>query len=173
MATTRLLVCKRCGPSRLRSTLFDALLAQARGAARPCSRCGARVALRLTFEFGLNASHSECTVLDCFVPQRPRSWRDRDGSRVRFYPFLVILRRHGRGLAAWLPYWHTVEKAGRKPVRKYGQWATFMDSDLFEDLLAQARAKGYLQKARGGRAAIGRGGGRARQQVGGVRRSHT
>jgi hypothetical protein len=63
---------------------------------------------------------------------------------VTFYPFLVVLQRHGREHAAWLPYWHTIEKHGRKPTQKYGQWAPFMDFGLFADLLTQARAKGYL-----------------------------
>jgi hypothetical protein len=145
MATTKLLVCERCEWSLAPPVLFDVLLARARGDAPHCSRCGAPAELRLTFDFGLNASHSGCTVVDCFVPRHPESWPDEDGSKVTFYPFLVMLRRHGRELAAWLPYWHTVEKPDGKLDRKYGQWAAFMDSDLFEDLLAQAQAKGYFR----------------------------
>jgi len=145
VATRRLLVCERCGPLPATGTLFDDLRARASGDAGQCPKCHAHhVELRLGFGFGLNTPDPESTVRDCFIPRQLESWRDEDGSKVTFYPFLVIVQRHGREQAAWLPYWHTIEKHGRKPAQKYGQWAPFMDLDLFEDLLAQARAKGYL-----------------------------
>lgn len=142
MATRRFLVCKQCGPSLARGTLFELLLSRAHGQLHRCPKCDALAALRLNFDFGLNAPDSECTVLDCFAPQQPESWKEKDGSTVTFYPFLVIVRRHGRDLAAWLPYWHIVAR-GHRRTRKYGQWAPFMDFHLFRDLLAQAEAKGY------------------------------
>ena len=61
-----------------------------------------------------------------------------------FVLILVVLQRtDDEGQCFWLPYWHIVEQAGRIK-RKYGQWAPFMDADLFESLAAQAREKGYL-----------------------------
>ena len=143
MATRRFLVCAQCGPSPGRGKLFDVLLARAREQPLLCSKCGALATLRLKFAFGLNGADSECTVRDCFVPRVLESWKERDGRDVTFYPFLVIVQRHGRELAAWLPYWHVVDRAHR-PVTKYGQWAPFMDFHLFADLLSQARAKGHF-----------------------------
>jgi len=155
--TQRLVVCERCGPSPATgSTLFEDLLAKALGETRQCTECHAHhVELRLKFSFGLNASDPECTVRDCFMPRHPERWRDADGKEVTFHPFLVVLQRHGREQAAWLPYWHTVERPGRKRAQKYGQWAPLMDFSLFEDLLSQARAKGYLLGGLLGPAACG------------------
>jgi len=143
MATDRFLVCASCGAHPARGKLFDDLLAHARQQAVVCSKCGAPATLRLKFPFGLNAADSECTVRDCFLPRRLEGWKDKDSANVTFYPFLVVVHRHGRELAAWLPYWHVVER-GRKPLTKYGQWAPFMDFHLFADLLSQAQAKGYF-----------------------------
>src|SRR5882672_8735503 len=152
MATGRVLACSRCGPSPAPGTLFQTLLACAQGQPQRCPRCGATPELRLKFELGLDADDSECTVRDCFVPKRLESWAQADGSRVTFYPFLIIVQRHGRDLAAWLPYWHVVERAHRS-TPKYGQWAPFMDFHLFADLLNQAQAKGYSpEKLHGPRA---------------------
>ncbi|RMG26793.1 MAG: hypothetical protein D6724_01035 [Armatimonadetes bacterium] len=109
--------------------------------------------LRLRFDFGLNAPDRACTVRDCFAPRQLESWNEADGSRVTFYPFLVILQRHGRELAAWLPYWHTIDN-GFRTVQKYGQWAPFMDFRLFADLLNQAAEKGYSFAALGGPRAV-------------------
>jgi hypothetical protein len=123
--------------------LFDVLLVRAGEQPLLCSKCGALATLRLKFSFGLSAADSECTVRDCFVPRKLESWEQRDGGNVTFYPFLVIVHRHGRELATWLPYWHVVER-GRRRVTKYGQWAPIMDCHLFADLLSQAQAKGYV-----------------------------
>lgn len=125
---------------------MDALLSLERNRFLRCSKCDAPATLRLKFDFGLNAPDSECTVLDCFVPRRPESWKATDEANVTFYPFLVIVQRHGRNLAVWLPYWHVVERGGRVTQKKYGQWAPFMDFHLFKDLLDQAQAKGYSSK---------------------------
>jgi hypothetical protein len=145
MATGRFLICDQCGPSLAGGTLFDVLLARAHGRPQHCAHCGSPTGLQLKFDFGLNAADSECTVRDCFVPRQLESWNETDESKVTFYPFLVIVQRHGRELAAWLPYWHVVER-GKKPAKKYGQWAPFMDLHLFADLLDQARARGYTSE---------------------------
>jgi hypothetical protein len=127
--------------------LLDLLLAQAQGDPHRCPRCGAEAKLRLKFEFGLGARDSECTVLASFIPQKLESWSQPDGTAITFYPFLVILQRHGRKLAAWLPYWHVIDGDGKR-TRKYGQWAPFMDFELFADLLNQARQSGYFEPHR-------------------------
>lgn len=142
MATNRYLDCGKCGPTLITISLFEALLDHARHGPPTCPRCHQAAGLRLKFAFGLNAPDSDCTVQECFVPTEPQSWKDAGGNTVTFYPFLVLVHRHGRKIAAWLPYWHLVEY-GRKTKMKYGQWAPFMDEHLFIDLITQAREKGY------------------------------
>jgi hypothetical protein len=124
-------------------TLFDALKEYANVGQPACARCGMPMSLRLRFAFGLGAGDTECTVAACFVPRQLEQWSDATGQGVTFYPFLVVLQRHGREAAVWLPYWHVVA-TGRSLTTKYGQWAPFMDEHLFRDLLAQARQSGYL-----------------------------
>lgn len=138
MATVRKFVCSKCDPVHA-GNLFKALYALATTGTPVCPNCGRRRRLTLTFDFGLNASHSKCTVLAAVLPETIRSWKLKNGARVRFYPFLVVLKRHGRGRAVWMPYWHLVGK-GRTPIMKYGQWAPFMDLELFQSLLARARS---------------------------------
>ena len=71
---------------------------------------------------------------------------DVDGNTITFYPFLVVVERHGRGNAIWLPYWHVVEDGIRRK-KKFGQWAPFMDEKLFVDLIVQARENGCIMPA--------------------------
>jgi hypothetical protein len=113
--------------------------------ARVCGSCGEKTTLQLKFAFGLDATDAEAEVRAVFRPRRLESWRNKKREKVTFVPFLVILRRGNRKDAAWLPYWHLVEK-GKRRATKYGQWAPFMDAHLFEDLLSQARKAGYLRK---------------------------
>lgn len=77
----------------------------------------------------------------CFLPTSPECWTDSKKRKVTFLPFLVILARHGRQDAVWLPYWHVVEDS-KRVFQKYGQWAPFMDAHRFEDLISQARSAG-------------------------------
>lgn len=137
MATERTWECKSCKDKRPANSMYDAL--RDFSTSRKCPECGAaRRDLRLIFDFGLNASHSDCTVLASFSHKKPQKWKDKDGSRVEFYPFLVILQRHGRQKAVWMPYWHLVHKKNRV-IKKYGQWAPFMDMALYKNLLKQAK----------------------------------
>jgi len=129
--------------------LFDALRAVANGKAEPCPTHPQTVRqLQLNFAFGLNAKNSRCTVLGSFTSRQPQSWPGQNQSRVRFFPFLVVLHRHGREQALWLPYWHLVDFKNGRTKKKYGQWAPFMDSHLFEELLKQARESGFLTAGR-------------------------
>jgi hypothetical protein len=138
MATGRYYGCK-CGQRRCVSPLFDAL--RSFQETQTCKACGRAKELHLVFPFGLGLGKTRCRILDVFLPRRLETWRDRrDGKKVTFFPFLVILKREHRKQACWLPYWHL--KKGRK---KYGQWAPFMDEPLFRDLLAQAHRAGYLR----------------------------
>jgi hypothetical protein len=41
---------------------------------------------------------------------------------------------------------YVIAKKNGKPKPKYGQWAPFMDSHLFESLLQQARIRGLLNE---------------------------
>ena len=143
MATLRFLVCKQCGSYPARGPVFRLLHDKARGMTRNCPICNGPTDLKLKFDFGLNAPYSECTVKECFIPRKLQSWPEKEGSRVTFYPFLVLVHRHGKKLAVWLPYWHVVKRP-KQPQYKYGQWAPFMDTYLFSDLLQQAHTKGYL-----------------------------
>lgn len=137
MATKRIWECESCKDKRHAGSMFDALRDFSRS--RKCPECkAAHRELRLIFDFGLNASHSNCTVLASFSHRTPQSWTDKDGSKVEFYPFLVILKRHGRQEAVWMPYWHLVHKK-KRVIKKYGQWAPFMDMNLYKDLLKQAK----------------------------------
>jgi hypothetical protein len=97
-------------------------------------------ALHLSFDFALGVQDKNAEVLASFYPHQPEDWR---GGTVTFYPFLIVTKREGRDKAVWLPYWH-VTQDGEKKTIKYGQWAPFMDMELFEDLLSQARSAGYL-----------------------------
>jgi hypothetical protein len=101
----------------------------------------------MTFDFGLGVIDKECMIEAVFHPHLLESWNDRDGSKVTFYPFLVVLKRGGRDRAVWMPYWHVIESnGGKRPKEKYGQWAPLMDAPLFESLLAQAHKAGVLSQ---------------------------
>ena len=142
MATIRQYICKKCPPKNA-GNLFKALLKKANGETVKCQSCGvAYDSLRLQFDFALGATNSECTVLACFVPKKIQQWKDGKNKEVHFYPFLVILKRHGKKNATWLPYWHIIHEGEKKTI-KYGQWASFMDSHLFNSLLEQSKKKGY------------------------------
>ena len=144
MSTIREWCCEGpCQPVKA-GPLFDALRSIAEGKVSDCPVHRTPYKLRLRFNFGLNGKDSDCTVLGAFKPGRPESWLGHKGATVRFFPFLVMLRRHGREQAVWLPYWHLVDSMDARPVKKYGQWAPFMDEHLFCELLAQARSKGFF-----------------------------
>lgn len=126
----------------VRRPLFDVLKDCSEKALSSCPDCGSNCRLIIEFDFGLDATENECEVLDCFLPAKMEEWHDSDDNLVVFHPFLVVLRRTGRDLAVWLPYWHLVH-TGTGIEKKYGQWAPFMDMRLFESLTKQARACGY------------------------------
>ena len=147
MATIREWSCEGSCPPIEAGPLFDALLSIVQEGKGP--DCPAHPPtphqLRLTFAFGLNGKDSVGTVLGAFIPGELESWPHSHGTTVYFYPFLVVLHRHGRKQAVWFPYWHLVKsKDGQTVKKKYGQWAPFMDERLFRDLLEQARRKGFF-----------------------------
>lgn len=142
MATIRQFICATCKPANA-GNLFEALKKVATDRALPCPRCGKHLRLRLKFNFGLNATDSDCTVIAALLPRRREKWRDENSNPVEYYPFFVFLKRHGRETAFWFPYWHLVTTK-RRTIRKYGQWAPFMDYHLFRDLLRQARQRGII-----------------------------
>ncbi len=142
MATIRQYICKNCPPKNA-GILFEALEKKAKREIVKCQKCDIPYdSLKLKFDFALGATNSECTVLDCFLPKRIQSWKDEKNKKVEFYPFWVILKRHGKENATWLPYWHIIKEGEIKTI-KYGQWAPFMDSHLFNCLLQQAKKRGY------------------------------
>jgi len=107
-----------------------------------CRSCGASTDLHLSFDFALCVQDKDAKVLASFYPHQLEEWPC-EGRTVTFYPFLIVTEREGRDRAVWLPYWHVVRDGG-KDNPKYGQWAPFMDMELFEDLLSQARNDGFL-----------------------------
>ena len=133
--------CASCEKPVRGRKLFELLRNLAVHTPDPCRFCSKDLKLCLKFPFGLGASHNESTVLDVFAPQHRESWKHGKAT-TEFWPFLVVLRRHERSKAIWFPYWH-LDKEGGKTKTKYGQWAPFMDSHLFEDLLRQARERGH------------------------------
>jgi hypothetical protein len=134
MATGCLFHCTKCNQQIHAGNLFDCLIIVANDNCPVCPSCNAKA---------LGAGGRECTVLDCFLPDKPDRWRDEDsGQDVTFYPFLVITMTEN-GKVAWLPYWHVTGK-GSDVRKKYGQWAPSMDLSTFQELVEKARAKGYL-----------------------------
>jgi len=107
-----------------------------------CRSCGASTDLHLSFDLALCVQDKDAKVLASFYPHQLEEWPC-EGRTVTFYPFLIVTEREGRDRAVWLPYWHVVRDGG-KDNPKYGQWAPFMDMELFEDLLSQARNDGFL-----------------------------
>ena len=143
MATERFHLCPKCGRKSWAGSLFDSLHAVALGNLHTCAQCATNMLLHLSFAWGLDAGAFQCVVLDAFLPDEPGMWPDKTGRKVTFYPFLVITEgKNGR--VAWLPYWHVVRGKGQEQ-KKYGQWAPSMDLSTFEELVAKARAKGYLE----------------------------
>ena len=141
MATRHTFRCPACEEETPERTLFAALKAVADNRKPACRGCGDdSTALHLSFDFALGVQDKNAEVLASFYPHPPEDWR---GGTVTFYPFLIVTKREGRDKAVWLPYWH-VTQDGEKENLKYGQWAPFMDMELFEDLLSQARSAGYL-----------------------------
>jgi hypothetical protein len=148
MATEWAFHCRRCQKkTQAKTLLYDALLELSKSA-NNCQECGQAQELHLAFDFGLEAGRRECTVLDVFVPSEPPSWPKQDGKRVTFFPFLVAVEQcidGNKSRAFWLPYWHIEQAADGARHTKYGQWAPFMDDDLLESLVQQARRKGYFK----------------------------
>lgn len=142
MATDRFHLCPKCGRKSPAGLLFDSLHAVSLGKLHTCDQCATNMVLHLSFAWGLDAGSFECVVLDAFLPDEPVKWSDKNGREVTFYPFLVITEGKGDRVA-WLPYWHVVR--GEEEQKKYGQWAPSMDLSTFQELVAKARAKGYLE----------------------------
>lgn len=143
MATDRFHLCPKCRRKSRAGSLFDSLLAVALGKLPTCAQCATNMALHLTFAWGVDAGPFQCVVLDAFLPDEPVKWPGKTGREVTFYPFLVITEGKD-GRVAWLPYWHVVRGKGQEQ-KKYGQWAPSMDLSTFEELVARARGKGYLE----------------------------
>src|ERR1041385_1949936 len=78
------------------NNLFSALHSLAEGKEDLCQKHGKPFRLSLEFPFALNAKHNISTVKACFTPTQPESWHDTAGNLVRFFPFLLLLDRHGR-----------------------------------------------------------------------------
>jgi hypothetical protein len=115
-----------------------------------CKTCAKGAELRLSFPYGLEAGAWTYKVLDAFSPDEPESWDKQDGSKVTFYPFLVVMGyvdnpvRTDNGFAFWFPYWHIEQDEKGTVKRKYGQWAPCLDHGILTSLLGQARRKGYV-----------------------------
>lgn len=144
MASLRKWCCLSCKAESKANNLFDALMIVAKRSQNGCNNCGNGLSLTITFPFALNAEHNTFIVRHAYSPNKPESWKDDSGCTVIFYPFLVVGDRPGRSSAIWLPYWH-LHQTPKNLKRKYGQWAPFMDTRLFDDLLAQAHKDHVLK----------------------------
>jgi hypothetical protein len=102
------------------------------------------MSLYLVLGFGLDAGKKERRVIGAFLPKKPPEWDTKSGSHVIYLPFLVVLQANGDKPSFWLPYWHLVTEKRGTEVRKYGQWAPYMDGYLFKSLVNQAQARGFL-----------------------------
>lgn len=144
MATDRYMVCGDCGTRQRAGRLFDVLRDCPLRVSHPCGKCNAATHLELVFPFGLDAGTHRGKVLGAFLPDSIVNWSSIDGSKVEFYPFLVILQSLTEGhQLVWLPYWHIITNRDSAVKTKYGQWAPFVDSDSYASMLQQARAAGY------------------------------
>ena len=143
MATKCIVKCSSCQTPAIDDTLFATLLRIADDPTAKC-KCGGTRTISLAFDFGLGATDKVSDIEAVFHPRPLESWQDKDGSKVTFFPFLVVLKRTGRHSAIWMPYWHIVESEDGKKKQKYGQWAPYMDASLFESMLQQARQAGFL-----------------------------
>jgi hypothetical protein len=122
--------------------MLDALTSVSRGQPPLCPECKDPLRLHLSFDFSFGADGRDVVVVASYLPRNSRPW-DTESEHVTFLPFLIVTETAQGKRAMWLPYWHEVVKDGKKSM-KYGQWAPYMDDDLFLDLLAQARADGFL-----------------------------
>lgn len=145
MATARKLVCEKCQSSEDAGPLFDALEQLAKKEVPSCKNCNAARQIHLVFDFGLDAGGKDSIALAAFLPNPPAKWNDSKGREVTFCPFLVITAGAGGDRSVWMPYWH-IAREGNKRTAKYGQWAPYMDLDLYVDLIEQATASGLLDR---------------------------
>ena len=145
MSTERCFYCEKCDREKSVGRLFDALKSVAEDNAPKCAECGSPQRLRLKFNFGLGADSHQCFVVKSYY--ETQEWKDQEKCKVEFYPFLVVLRILGGKddgkLAAWLPYWH-LHYVSNPPEVKYGQWAPFMDIEVYTRLQERARKDGYI-----------------------------
>ena len=127
--------------------LYDALDQVASGAISTCADCTTRLKLHLSFSFALDADGKDFIVAACYRPRHKTKavWQTSEGKAVEFVPFLVVAEK-GSERAIWLPYWHVVQETSG-PKYRYGQFAPFMDAELFIDLVEQASADGWLAGA--------------------------
>ena len=145
MATDRFYVCPKCQTKTWIPTLFDSLRDHAAGITHSCQTCSNGLNIELNFSFGLDAGRHPCKVLGTFLPDQIFKWDDVNGNSVEFYPFMVIVESMEEGYSSvWLPYWHLVTNKDGATAKKYGQWAPFIDSVSYANLLAKARAAGHF-----------------------------
>ena len=147
MATQRQYRCD-CG-ARVEEVwnLYAALDQVASGTASACADCTTTLKLHLSFGFALDADGKDYVVAACYRPRNKTKavWQTSKGKAVEFVPFLVVAEK-GSERAIWLPYWHVVQESSG-PKNRYGQFAPFMDAELFVDLMEQASADGWLSGA--------------------------
>jgi hypothetical protein len=147
MATDAYLQCSKCEYYEYPASMFEGLLYFSEHGAGVCSKCGAPRTYRFDFYFASESGKRRCRVAAAFVPsdnERP-SWTE-GSSVVEYFPFLVIFDQDDYSDAGvWLPYWH-LKRSDEGTQTLYGQWAPFMDLELFTSLVRKARAAGYLNE---------------------------
>jgi hypothetical protein len=150
MPTERYFVCTKGCPEQWAGRLFDALSAQVENDLAPCS-CGAQRYLKVGFPFAFGEKEEDHVywyrVLAAFLPKEACKWKAGDGSKVAYYPFLIVcesLDCPDPHRSIWLPYWHVVSYPDDTSATKFDQWAPHMETRFFASLIDQAREKGFL-----------------------------
>jgi hypothetical protein len=80
---------------------------------RTCEACKSKRELHLVFGFAKEAGSRPCKVLGAFIPRPLTWWRLKNGDKVTFYPFLVVVETEDGDRSCWLPYGMLWRAAGR------------------------------------------------------------
>jgi len=142
--------CNKCKkkwwqPTEEQWNMFVMLKKKADDTNYPKCDCGQTSNIYLNFEFGLSGKILHCFYPSINVDNKWLKWKGRYNQTWEYYPFLVVVdpddkKKWGKKPHLWFPYWHVV---GKQQIKKYGQWAQCLPTDVYLDLLGQARKKKY------------------------------
>jgi hypothetical protein len=88
--------------------------------------------IELIYNFGVDDEPRPCKVLASFMPDEIIGWDNQEGSKVEFYPFLIVVENiDTKESCIWSPYWHVFRHPNGTIERKYGQYASFVNIDSY------------------------------------------